>query len=51
VNKKNKNKMLLYFFLGGIVHFKTGKILSDDVTVEECHFAEKDFIVVMEMKV
>jgi len=27
-----------------------GKILSDDVTVEECHFAEKDFIVVMEMK-
>jgi len=27
-----------------------GKILADDLTVEECHFTEKDFIVVMEMK-
>jgi len=27
-----------------------GKILSDDLTVEECQFTEKDFIVVMEMK-
>jgi len=27
-----------------------GKILSDETTVEECHFSEKDFIVVMEMK-
>jgi len=27
-----------------------GKILDDNLTVEECHFTEKDFIVVMEMK-
>jgi len=27
-----------------------GKILSDDLTVGECNFTEKDFIVVMEMK-
>jgi UV excision repair protein RAD23 len=27
-----------------------GKILDDNLTVEECHFTEKDFIVVMEMR-